>query len=210
MKKTQVPAMTEVSSADEAGGIALAPTARQIARLCTLIQKDCFVKIECGCSMRNVLCEQFGITPEYVKSEIKVFFLNNSPVDDIDDAIVRDGSTMALSAAMPGLVGASMRQGGLSWMRSGITYHEDGEVQGKRMGVIQLKLFNQVMADLGEAFLKRGLYVKTGVLAAFFARFSEDFWSECGNITKNSESVTGSTLMDYLKSSDEWVKFSIR
>ncbi len=35
MKKTQVPAMTEVSSADEAGGIALAPTARQIARLCT-------------------------------------------------------------------------------------------------------------------------------------------------------------------------------
>ena len=156
MNKMQVPTITVVSSADEAGGIALAPTERQIARLCTLIQKDCFVKIESGCSMRNVLCEQFGITPEYVKSEIKVFFLDNSPVDDIDAAIVRDGSTMALSAAMPGLVGASMRQGGLSWMRSGITYHEDGEAQGKSMGVIQLKLFNQVMADLGEAFLRRG------------------------------------------------------
>jgi hypothetical protein len=210
MKKQQVPTLAEVSVADEAGGIVLEPAAGQIARLCTLIQKDCFVKIETGCSMRNVLCEQFGITPEYVRTEIKVFFLDNSPVDDIDAAIIKDGATMALSAAMPGLVGASMRQGGLSWMRSGITYHEDGQDQGKNWGVIQLKLFNQVMADLGESFLRRGVYVKSGILAGNLARFSEDFWNECGEITKNGECVTDSTLSDYLKTHDELVKFSIR
>jgi hypothetical protein len=210
MKKEQIPSMAEVSMADEAGGIVLEPAAGQIPRLCTLIQKDCFVKIETGSSLRNVLCEQFGITPEYVKGEIKVFFLDNSPVDDLDEAIIKDGATVALSAAMPGLVGASMRQGGLSWMRAGITYHEDGQDQGKNRGVIQLKLFNKVMADLGESFLRRGVYVKSGVLAANLARFSADFWLDFGEITKNGECVTYSTLSDYLKTHDEWMKFSIR
>jgi hypothetical protein len=210
MKKVQIPSLADVSMADEAGGIVLEPAAGQIPRLCTLIQKDCFVKIETGNSLRNVLCEQFAITPEYVKSEIKVFFLDNSPVDDLDEAIIKDGATVALSAAMPGLVGASMRQGGLSWMRSGITYHEDGQDQGKSRGVIQLKLFNKVMADLGESFLRRGVYVKAGILAANLARFSADFWQEFGEITKNGECVTYSTLTDYLNTHDEWVKFAIR
>jgi hypothetical protein len=210
MQKQQVPTMADVSRADEAGGIVMEPAAGQIPRLCTLIQKDCFVTIESGCSMRNVLCEQFGITPEYVKGEIKVFFLDNSPVDDLDEAIVKDGATMALSAAMPGLVGASMRQGGLSWMRAGITYHEEGQDQGKSQSIIQLKLFNKVMADLGESFLRRGVYVKTGVLAAFLGRFTEDFWRECGKITKNGECATYPVMSEYLKSSDEWVKFTIR
>lgn len=196
--------------ADEAGGIVLEPAAEQIPRLCTLIQKDCFVKIETGSSLRNVLCEQFGITPEYVKGEIKVFFLDNSPVDDLDEAIIKDGATVALSAAMPGLVGASMRQGGLSWMRAGITYHEDGQDQGKNRGVIQLKLFNKVMADLGESFLRRGVYVKSGILAANLDRFSTDFWRDFGEITKNGECVTYSILSDFLKTHDEWVKFAIR
>jgi hypothetical protein len=196
--------------ADEAGGIVLEPAAEQIPRLCTLIQKDCFVKIETGCSLRNVLCEQFGITPEYVKNEIKVFFLDNSPVDDINDAIIRDGATVALSAAMPGLVGASMRQGGLSWLRSGITYHEDGQAQEKAPGIIQLKLFNKVMADLGESFLRRGVYVKTGTIAANLARFSADFWRDFRKITRNGECVTDSILSEYLKTHDEWVKLTIR
>jgi hypothetical protein len=210
MKKEQIPSMAEVSMADEAGGIVLEPAAGQIPRLCTLIQKDCYVKIETGCSLKNVLCEQFGITPEYVKSEIKVFFLDNSPVDDIDVAIIKDGATVALSAAMPGLVGASMRQGGLSWLRSGITYHEDGQDQGKSLGIIQLKLFNKVMADLGESFLRRGVYVKSGTIAANLARFSADFWQGCGKITKYGECVTDSVLSDYLKTHDEWMKFAIR
>lgn len=210
MSKEKIPSMAEISLADEAGGIVLEPSPEQIPRLCTLIQKDCFVKIDAGCSLRNVLCEQFGIMPEYVKKEIKVFFLDNSPVDDLDEAIIKDGATVALSAAMPGLVGASMRKGGLSWMRAGITYHEDGQDQGKKRGVIQLKLFNQVMADLGESFLRRGVYVKSGVLADNLARFSADFWHGCGKITKNGECITHSTLSDYLKNHDEWVKFTIR
>ncbi|NMC74640.1 MAG: hypothetical protein GYA56_09845 [Geobacteraceae bacterium] len=210
MQKQQVPAMADVTQADEAGGIVMETSAGQVPRLCTLIQKDCFVRIEAGCTMRNVLCEQFGISPDYVKGEIKVFFLDNSPVDDLDEAIVKDGATMALSAAMPGLVGASMRQGGLSWMRAGITYHEEGQGAGKTPGVIQVKLFNKVMADLGESFLRRGVYVKTGVLASFFDRFADDFWQGFGKITKNGDSVTDSSLSDYLKSHDEWVKFTIR
>jgi len=61
-----------------------------------------------------------------VKHDIKVLFLDYSPVDDLDAAIIKDGAILALSAAMPGLVGAAMRKDGLSWMRTSITYHEQG------------------------------------------------------------------------------------
>ena len=54
--------------------------------------------------------------------------LDGKPVDDIGAALVQDGSTLALSAAMPGLVGATLRRGGAySSFRSAITYHETGE-----------------------------------------------------------------------------------
>jgi len=58
-----------------------------------------------GLSVKKVLCEQWGISPEYLDKRVKTIFLNGNAVDDIDKAILQDGSTLALSAAMPGLAG---------------------------------------------------------------------------------------------------------
>jgi hypothetical protein len=209
MKNDKHPGLDEISLANETARIELDPTPETAQRVCTLLPHGCYVTFRSGFSLRQVLCEQFNISPDYLKYEIKVLFLNNSPVDNLDTAFIKDGSTLALSAAMPGLVGAAMRRDGLSWMRSSITYQEQEEEHKETEGVIQLKLFNKVMADLGESFLKRGIYVRPRFLAAFFRKFTPEFWQGCGTIAKNGQSVTVDGLFDYLDTYEGWVRVSI-
>ena len=199
-----------VTSAGEIAAITIEPSEGQIARLATLLKKGCFIRVRTGCSMKELLCETFNISPEYVKKEIKVIFLNFSPVDDLETAIIKDGSIIALSAAMPGLVGAAMSRDGLTWMRSSITYHEEAGEHAHQDGLIHMKLFNKVMADLGESFLRRGVYVKSGFLADFLERFDADFWRDSGKIARNEEAMTVNELLESLKGSDEWVRFILR
>jgi hypothetical protein len=210
MENSTNPILSEVPPDEQLVTITLEPTTEQIARLCTLMQKGCHIKVECGKSMRDVLCRQCGITPEYVRMDIKVMFLESSPVDDIDEAIIKDGAIIALSAAMPGLVGAAMRKDGLTWMRTSITYHEEEAQHKESLGLVQIKLFNQVMADLGESFLRRGVYVKAGFLFESLKRFTPDFWLDFIKIARNDEAITGQDLLHYLKDRDEWVKLAIQ
>ncbi len=209
MENTTRPVLADIPPEENIVTITMKPTEEQISRLSTLMQKGCYVKVECGKTMRDILCRQFGISPEYVRVDIKVMFLDYSPVDDIDTAVIKDGATLALSAAMPGLVGAAMRKDGLSWMRSSITYHEDENKLQEQPGLIQLKLFNQVMADLGESFLKRGVYIKSRYLLGFLKRFTPEFWQEVGKISRNDNLVTGQDLQNYLQDHDEWVRFTV-
>lgn len=209
MKSGNTPGMAEVRAADETFRLTLTPEADLLPRLCTLLQKGCYVRVRTGCSLRELLCDQFGIDPEYVRKDIKVFFINSSPVDNIDEAAIRDGATVALSASMPGVVGAAMRGDGLSWMRSSITYHDEGGDFGDSEGVIQLKLFNQVMADLGESFLDRGVYVQSRFLMDYFGRFGEDFWKKSMRMSKNREALSKQELFDALKSFEGMVKVRV-
>lgn len=209
MKMNTKPVLADIPPEENIVTIAMKSSDELTARLCTLIQKGCYVQVECGKTMRDILCRQFGISPEYVRVDIKVMFLDYSPVDDIDSAIIKDGATIALSAAMPGLVGAAMRKDGLSWMRSSITYHEDEKVFQEQPGLVQIKLFNQVMADLGTSFLKRGVYVKSRYLLAFLERFASDFWQALQGIQKNDDLITEHELRNFLHDHDEWVRFTI-
>jgi hypothetical protein len=74
-------------------------------------QKGVWLKGETGSSIRSFLCRQLEFDDEYVGKRIQTFFLNGKAVDDIDSALVRDGSILALSAALPGLLGATLRKG---------------------------------------------------------------------------------------------------
>jgi hypothetical protein len=126
------------------------------------------VKAQTGCSVDEALHEQFRLSPEYVEKRIKTVFLDGMPVDNIRNAFIEDGSTLALSAAMPGLVGATMRRGGiLAPFRSTIAYsREKDSAQGKD-GMIEVKLFNLLIDELGTSFLERGIWVKRAVLEEF-------------------------------------------
>jgi hypothetical protein len=125
-----------------------------------LLQKGFTQKTEVGCSLRELLAERFGISAEYIENRIQTVFLDGKPVDDMDAAVIRDGAVLALSSAMPGLLGAIMRKGGYySRMRSPIGQGTDGDAPRRADGQVIVKLFNLTVRDLGPLFLERGIRI---------------------------------------------------
>ena len=154
--------------------------ASKIFRFFPLLEKGFIVKAEVGCSIKMFLCNNLDLTPDYVDGQIKTIFLDGKAVDDLDSAIIRDGSTLALSAAMPGLVGATLRRGGyLAPLRNEITHKREEGIASPSKGTISLKLFNAILKDLGQPFLLGGICVRCDDLINLCQRLSEDFWTSC-------------------------------
>ncbi len=129
--------------------------------LAAVLQKGFRIAVDTGCSVRALLCGQWKLTDDYVDERISTIFIDSKPVDDLDTAVIEDGATLALSCAMPGLVGAVMRRGGLlSSFRSGISYSHTGKKNKLRPGCIRVKLFNMLIKELGPGFLKTGIEVE--------------------------------------------------
>ena len=127
----------------------------------SLFEKGVGLSAEIGCSVKDFLCSQLGISKEYLDKRIQTLFLDFRPVDDVDTAVIRDGATLALSTAMPGLVGATMRKGGrYAAFRQDISQcsEEDGDVC-QATGRITLKMFNMVASELGGRLLAAGVEV---------------------------------------------------
>ena len=108
-----------------------------------------------------LLCEDFGVEEGYLEDRIKTIFLDGKPVDDVNSASVNKGTVLALSAAMGGLVGTTLRRGSvLSSFRSGITYQQEKAVPGNNGNVvIVIKLFNLLINELGAKFLDKGILI---------------------------------------------------
>lgn len=146
---------------------------KSITYFLPLLQHRFMMKVDVGCSVRDLLVAQFEISPEYVEDRIKTIFLDSKPVDDIDAAIVENGSALALSAAMPGLVGATFRkQGVFSIFRSGISYHTTNNKSTLYPGILTLKLFNAILTELGPSFLKKGVFVFQKDFDAFWEKLT--------------------------------------
>lgn len=134
-----------------------------------LFQQGVGVSIQTGGSLEDLLCRQWQIDRDYVLNRISTLFLDGKPVDDLPASIVQDGATLALSGAMPGLIGATMRRGGvLASFRSGITYCPTTDAHNHGNGRITLKLFNLLIDELGPGFLCRGIWVPRRRLAELF------------------------------------------
>ncbi len=134
------------------------------------------MKVQVGCSIKDLFCGQFGLNPGYFEERVQTIFLDGNPVDDAGSAVVRAGSHIALSAAMPGLVGAVFRKGGYySSLRKEISYKEGVKQGSQRDGVVFIKLFNLLLKDLGPDFLGRGIWVEGKDLDDFFKRQSKGF-----------------------------------
>lgn len=155
-----------------------------------LLQHGFMVKVQVGCSIKAMLCEQFGLSPEYVEDRIQTIFLDGKTVDDIDLAIIRDGSTLALSAAMPGLAGATLRRGGyLALLRSQTTYREEKVEITRQEGMVVLKLFNLVLSELGPIFLKRGILIGRKDLESLLKSLHGEFWAGCKVATVDGKEI---------------------
>ena len=154
-----------------------------------LLQTGFQVKVTVGISVRDLLCENFEIDADYLEDRIKTVFLDGKVVDDVQTALLKDGSVMALSAALPGVVGSTFRRGGvLAAFRNDITHREDPAAAGNSdRGMVKIKLFNLLAGELGPGFLKRGVWVRP---------------DEVGQILKDHEEA--------LRSSVAWAKLDSR
>jgi hypothetical protein len=165
-----------------------------------LFQHGVMVKAQVNCSIRTMLCEQLGLNPQYVEDRIKTIFLDGRPVDDIDSAVIRDGSTLALSAAMPGLVGAILRRGGhLAPLRSQIAHRQEKKALPSRNGTVVLKLFNLLIDELGPSLLKAGVVVRREDLETLFVSLPEDFWAACKKVQLDGRTIDRDHLLKRLK-----------
>jgi hypothetical protein len=125
-----------------------------------LLQMGFQLNIRVGCSIHSLLCDQLGVAPDYLRERVKTIFLNQKPVDNVQNALIKDGATLALSAAMPGLVGATFRCGGvLAAFRSTITHQNESAATGPGDGTITLKLFNMLISEMGPLLLEQGITV---------------------------------------------------
>lgn len=147
--------------------------------------------------MNSLLCEQLGLGPEYVERRIKTLLLDGKPVDDINSAIIRDGSTLALSAAMPGLAGAVLRRGGYyASMRSTISHREETEAERPHDGTVSLKLFNILLREIGPAFLEKGIWVHGKDLQNFIEGKLDELSTGCKKAILDGKEVDLKTLAE--------------
>jgi hypothetical protein len=155
-----------------------------------LLQKGFLIKTLSGKSIRAVLCDQMGVTREYLDNRVNTIFLDGKPVDNVDSAIIKAGAVLALSAAMPGFVGAAFRKGGFyASMRGSITHVEESGTTTSREGFFLLKLYNFVAKELGPLFLESGVWLSRDEVKQLFKGRPDDFWSGCRSCTIDGREV---------------------
>jgi len=180
-----------------------------------LLQQGILVPCRTGVTLGELLRDQWGIDAGYVKTRITTIFLNHRAIDDMEQAVVRDGATIALSGAMPGLVGATMRCGGhLAAMRGAMTHRDDTDDRSAHEAPVRLKLFNLLLPELGPFLLQRGIIMAAAELTAFLAHRDLNFWQACygarwdGNVVDphllaaDMEAYAGSSILLRIKNED--------
>ena len=168
-----------------------------IARFFKLLERGCRLQINKSVTIRELLCEQLGISEDYVDHRIQTIFLDGKAVDDVDTAIVASGSKLALSAAMPGLVGITFRKGGFyAALRSSISYSKTDDLAVKGGGEIILKLFNMVAKELGPDLLKEGIRIEGYAFHHFMQRNAEDLKAAVTSVHFNDEEIDVAALLE--------------
>lgn len=170
---------------------------KQAAAFSSILQGGFLVRCKTGIAIADLLGDAFGISREYMERRLSTVFLNGQCIDDIDKQVIQDKGVLALSSAMPGLAGATLRRKGvLASMRSSITGREG--IQGAmcaKDGFITVKLFNVLAGELGPLFLARGIYVETSRLADFLKTRGGSFWSAAKDISLNGQQVNSGGLI---------------
>ena len=159
-----------------------------------LLQKGFCVEISSG-NLLEMLCQTCGLDALQVRQRIQTVFLNGKPVDDMATAYVQDNDCLALSAAMPGLVGATMRSGGvLASLRHSISHRPEASQSHKPGGVLSIKLFNLLIKEIGIRFLQKGILVKGDDCHDLMTALSEHGWQNCQIAELNDQRVVPAAL----------------
>lgn len=171
-----------------------------------LLQSGFMVTATSGESIERFLCDRLGVDHKYLMEKVKTVFLDSRPVDDLDSALLVDGSCLTLSGGMPGLVGMTLGRGSiLASFRSNITYRGDDDVKAGTQADVKVKLFNIVMKDLGGIFLRYGINVKRDAMADLV----EQLQGNVMGIKLDGNAIELDKLLARLEPVDGWIGLSI-
>jgi len=142
-----------------------------------------------GQSLRSVLIEA-GIPQEYIEERLQTIFLNGSPADSLDMPVYGAQVRLALSTAMPGILGATMRRGGYyASMRDSISSRamtrEEAASSGSQaeaQGWLTIRLLNFTASEAGPFFLRRGVGLETEDVMDIVTGLPEAFWHSCRQV----------------------------
>jgi hypothetical protein len=162
-----------------------------------IMQSGFLVTAWLPCTVGDLLHEQFGVEREYISERITTIFLDGKPIDNPDEALVVDHATIALSAAMPGVVGASLRRGSFyAAMRDAVTYTETEVPSESLAGVVRIKIFNLLLSELGPGFLKRGIIMTPPELSDFILQHPGTIRQGSIVGARNGQAVDPSSLIE--------------
>jgi hypothetical protein len=172
-------------------GQALTPYFRPV------FQAGFLFRCQVGQSIADFLFRQLLLERDFVEKKISTVFLDGQCVDDISLATMNDGSVVAFSSALPGLVGATLRRDGFyACLRDSITYHKGDRAVEARQGAVTIKLFNLLMDELGPVFLKKGIIMDRAAVARFFQARNKEFWKGIKTVHLGGLSIGPEKLME--------------
>ena len=149
--------------------------------LYSLLEQGVGVMSRDGASLAQFLGQDVGLDVEFLAHEVQSIFCNFRPVDSLETSHVHEGTVVALSAAMPGLVGAVMRKDGvLASLRETITDHgEDTVAADDALQVlVWFKAFNTLREHLARLLLRRGVLLPMQRAETLLRELPENFWKK--------------------------------
>jgi hypothetical protein len=161
-----------------------------VSRFYPILSAGFKVRAQTACSIKDLLCRQIGISEDYLEEKIQTIFLDGKAIDDVDAPVVRDGSTLSLSAAMPGLAGATLRRGGhLAAMRAQISHNQKETTAKDQRGLVTLKLFNLTTRDIGPFFLAQGIWISGTDFENVLSSYGPDLQRGCRTAKLNNQKI---------------------
>jgi hypothetical protein len=184
---------------------------RELWRFFTLVRGGFLVRTAVPCPLQDLLCQRLEIPADYVAERVQTVFLNGRAVDDLSTAVVDDGAVVALSAAMPGLVGATLRKGGtLTSLRSSLSLRPSATgPTPTRPGGVTVKFFNLICADLGPGFLARGLVLPADTLGRFLNDMAAERFADGLGLRSRERPISLPALSEAVARA-ETVRLSVR
>lgn len=158
-----------------------------------LLQQGVLLPLAASTGLCSFLQDRLELAPDFVAQRLATVFLNSRPVDDLEQAILRPGDTLALSAAMPGLVGATLRRRGLiAAFRSTIS-HRPGDPSPAASGrsFLRLKLFNLILEAVGPALLAQGVFLPAAAWTTFLGLQGPALREHCRQARLNGRELPG-------------------
>ena len=162
------------------------------AGFASLLQHGILFAVDGPVAIRPFLLSLPGFSADYIEGAVQTIFINGVAADSLDKPLAA-GSTLALSAAMPGLAGAIFRkQGAHGSLRS--RQVGDAAPAGAEAGFLTLKLFNSIAADRVLDLTSRGVLLQGKAVREFAAR-RPDLFQPPADLSLDSRAMEYAELM---------------